>query len=209
FHGHRRRMADAMSVAVRTAGVAHVVFLSAAAASLSADNGPARDLHHAENALRASGARVTAIRACYFQDNVLAVACPARQEGVYPSFLPSPDVAFPTVATRDIGRIAARALVEPPAASEIVDLVGPAYSVRDMAGILGQAIGRDLRIVTIPPAEQVAVLIQQASLPRAFAEALAEMFACFASGRVSPQGDRTERGTTTLEEVLRDGLESQ
>lgn len=206
FHGHRRRIVDAMAAAVVRSRVPHVVFLSAPAAMLPDGNGPAKDLHHAEQTLRAATPKVTIIRSSYFLDNVLEAACPARHEGTYPSFFPSADIAFPTVATRDVGRFAARMLVEPPPKSEIVDLVGPTYSVRDMAKRLGDALGRQVRVVDIPAAEHVEVLTQKAGLPRSFAEALAEMFACFASGQISPQGDRVERGTTTLDEVLREGL---
>jgi uncharacterized protein YbjT (DUF2867 family) len=205
-HGHRRRMADAMAVAVRNSRVPYVVVLSAPAAALTDGNGPAKDLHYAEQKLRAAAPRVTIIRASYFQENVLGAALPARHEGIYPSFFPSADHAVPTVATRDIGRLAARLLMEPPAKSEIIDLVGPAYTAHDIAQQLGRALGTSVRAVNIPAAQHVQVLTQKAGLPAQFAEALAEMFACFASGRVIAQGDRVIRGETTLEEVLRDGI---
>jgi uncharacterized protein YbjT (DUF2867 family) len=144
FHADRRRMVDAIAAAVRRRGVAHVVFLSGAAALLPDGNGPAKDLHYAEQALRAAAPQVSIVRASYFQDNVLAAAWPARHEGIYPSFFPSADVALPTVATRDVGRLAARLLVEPPARSEIVDLAGPAYSAREMAQRLGDALGKSV-----------------------------------------------------------------
>ena len=202
FRAHRRRMADAIARAVRAAGVPHVVFLSAVAASLAEGNGPAEQLHYAENALRDSGAKITAIRACYFQDNVIGMACPARQAGIYPSFLPSADIALPTVAARDVGRLAARCLVEPPEQSEVIDVGGPMYSVRDMAAALARAIESPVRVVEIPPEAHVETLVREAHLPRPYAESLAEMFACLASGRVRPEGDRAERGATELEEVL-------
>jgi uncharacterized protein YbjT (DUF2867 family) len=205
FHGDRRRMVDATAAAIAARRVPHVVFLSAAAAVLPDGNGPAKDLHYAEQALRDAAPKLTIVRASYFQDNVLATAAVARSEGIYPSFLPSADFAFPTVATRDVGRLVARLLVEPPAKSEVIDLVGPSYSTRDMADKLGRALGKPLRIVDIPAAAHVDAL-SRAGLPRPFAEAVAEMFACFASGRISPQGDRVEKATTTLDDVLRDGL---
>ena len=201
FHAHRRRMADAMASAVRKARVPHVVFLSAHAASLAEGNGPASDLHYAEEVLRSSGCKLTVLRSSYFQDNVLGVAEIARHQGIYPNFFPSADAPFPTVATRDVGLLAARQLVEPPPQSEIVDVIGPAYSVRDFAAHLSRAIGTPVRIVDIPPEAHVASLTQ-AGMPPAFAEILAEMFACVASGRVSPQGDRAERGTTELDDLL-------
>jgi uncharacterized protein YbjT (DUF2867 family) len=202
FHGARRRMVDAMATAVRASGVPHVVFLSQPAAVLPDGNGPAQDLHYAENAFRAAAPKVSVIRASYFQENVLDAAYPAREEGIYPNFLPSADFALPTVATRDIGALAARLLVDPPARSEVIDLVGPSYSARDMAERLGRAIGKNVLVVDIPPAAHVEALTTKAGLPRPFAEALAEMFACLAAGRVRPQGDRVVSGTTTLEQVV-------
>jgi uncharacterized protein YbjT (DUF2867 family) len=201
FHGHRRRMADAIASAVRACRVPHVVFLSAVAAVLPDGNGPGKDLHYAEILLRGTGAKVTVLRACYFQENVLAALAPAQHEGIYPSFFPSADVALPTIATRDLGRIAAGCLVEPPAESETVDVLGPVYSVRQLAEGLGRAIGKSLQVVDVPAVAHVEALTK-AGLPRAYAEALAEMFACFASMRVSPQGDRKLSGTTALDETL-------
>jgi len=201
FHAHRRRMADAMAKAVRQARVPHVVFLSALAAALAEGNGPASDLHYAEAALRATRGTLTILRSSYFLDNVLGAADLAQREGIYTNFFASADTPLPTVATRDVGLIAARSLLEPPPASEIVDVIGPAYSVRDFAAHLSRALGTPVQVVDIPPAAHVATLTR-AGIPPAFAEILAEMFACLASGRVSPQGDRVERGTTELDSVL-------
>jgi uncharacterized protein YbjT (DUF2867 family) len=201
FHGHRRRMADAIAKAVRQSRVPHVVMQSAIAASLPDRNGPAKDLHYLEGALRATGATITASRACYFQENIASAIAPAKQAGVFPSLMPSADAAFPTIATLDAGRFAARALTSPPARSESVDLFGPAYSMRQMAEKLGAALGRSLTIVDIPPAGQVAALTE-AGLPPAFAEAVAELHAAFAAGIIAPNGDRSLAGVTTLDEVL-------
>jgi uncharacterized protein YbjT (DUF2867 family) len=201
FHGHRRRMVDAIAQAVRRAQVPHVVMQSAISASLADGNGPGKDLHLLENALRATGATVTANRACYFQENVAGALAPARQAGVFPSLMPSADVAFPTIATADAGRFAAGALLSPPAKSEVVDLLGPAYSMRQIAEKLGAALGRKLQVVDIPPAAQVTVLME-AGLPRAFAEAVAELHAAFAAGRIAPKGDRVLAGRTTLDDVI-------
>src|SRR6266545_258187 len=202
FHPHRRRMADAIAGAVKAGRVSHVVFLSAAAAVLPDGNGPAKDLHFAENALRATDTTVSVIRASYFQENILAALPAARHEGIYPSFFPSADLAFPTVATRDVGKLAARCFSEPPAQSEVIDLVGPMYSVRQLAAKLGAALGRELRVVDVPVSAHVEVLTVQAGLPKQMAEAVAEMFACLASGRVVARGDRMVPGTTTLDEIL-------
>jgi uncharacterized protein YbjT (DUF2867 family) len=203
FHAARRRMADAIAAGVAQAGVPHVALLSANGAALPDGNGPAKGLHYIENRLRESGATLSAMRACYFQDNVASAITPAREAGIYPNLLPSANARFPMIATADVGRLTAGQLLEPPARSEIVDLVGPVYSINEVADRLGAALGKDLQVVTIPAESHVTTLVQ-AGVPRGLAEAVAEMFAAFAAGRiVAPKGDRRLHGTTTIDEVIR------
>ena len=201
FHGGRRRMADAMVAAVRDARVPHVVLLSAVAAVLPDGNGPAKDLHYFEGILRDTGTKVSTLRACWFQENIGAVIGAASQMGIYPNLMLSADSPMPTVATRDVGQVAASLLIAPPPASEVIDLVGPMYSPRDLASALGAQLGRSLQVVDVPPPARVGALVQ-AGLPQSFAEEVAELYACFDSGRVRPQGERALTATTTIQETL-------
>ena len=201
FHGGRRAMADAIVSAVREREVPHVVVLSAVAASLADGNGPAKDLHYLERAVRKTAARVTVVRASWFQENVGAVVPAARAAGIYPNLMGSADVAFPTIATRDVGRIVAALLLAPPPTSEVIDLVGPSYSARDLATALGAALGRPLQVVDVPPPARVGALVE-AGLPQSFAQEVAELYACVESGRVRPEGDRLISASTGIEQVL-------
>lgn len=201
FHAHRRRMIDAMSAAVKTTGLPHAVLLSAIPAYLPEGNGPAKDLCYAESALARTGTLITTIRASYFQENAAAVLPAILHEGVFPNFLPSADIAFPMVATHDVGRFASRCMVEPASKSEVVDILGPVSSIRDVAEKLAARLGKSVKIVDVPPPAHVDVLMK-VGLPKEFAEALAEMYACFASGQVKPHGDRVVTTTTTLDETL-------
>lgn len=202
FHGERRRMVDAIASAVRASGIQRVVMISSIGADQAAGNGPVADLHYMEQALRASGAALCAVRSAYFQENVLGLVPLAETAGFYPNFLPSADVEFPTAATRDAGALAAELLAAPAAANEVVDLLGPSYSVRALARALGTALGRTLEVVDVPPPEQVAALVR-GGLSESVASAVAEMFAGFASGRFAPAGDRIVRGSTPIEDTLR------
>jgi uncharacterized protein (TIGR02246 family) len=197
----RRRIAQALADAVKESDVEHVVFLSAMAASLVDGNGPAAELHLAEQVLLATGRRITVLRASTFQENLAPLVEVARAEGIYPSFFPDLDVATPWIATRDVGRSAANHLLSPPPASEVIDLVGPAYSVRQVAAALGTAVGRVVRPSPLAPSEHVHALTSM-GLPRPYAESIAELYAALGSGRVRPSGDRTEHGPTTLAETL-------
>jgi uncharacterized protein YbjT (DUF2867 family) len=201
FHGERRRMADAMATAIGATHVPHVVLLSAVGAALADGNGPAKDLHYLEGVLRSTRAKVTILRACWFQENVGAVLGAATHMGIYPNLMLSADAAIPTVATRDVGQVAASLLVAPPAASEVVDVIGPMYSARDLAAALGGRLGKPLQIVDVPPPARVGALVQ-AGLPQSFAEEVAELYACFDAGRIRAQGDRALTATTTIQETL-------
>jgi uncharacterized protein YbjT (DUF2867 family) len=201
----RHALADSIAAAVRASRVPHVVMMSAIAAVLPAGNGPARPLHYLEQRLRDAGTTLTALRAAYFQDNVVGLIDVARHQGIYPNLMPSADAAFPTVATIDVGRLAAGELLAGPTRTEVVDVFGPVYSTRDFARSLGAAVGRDLTIVDIPPAGHVAALTQ-GGLPLEIAEAVAEMMAAFGAGRIRPAGDRQLTGRTTVDEVIAEAI---
>jgi uncharacterized protein (TIGR02246 family) len=199
FHGHRRRITDCLAASVRAARVPHVVFLSSTAAAVPA--GPARDLRHAEDALSATGCKLTIIRAAFFQDNLAAAIPVASEHGMYASLLPSDRVAIPMVAIADVAALATTCLVSPPERGEIVDLTGPMYSSAQAAELLGHALGKRLDVVTIPPPGQVDFL-RRVGLPQSFAEALAELYACLGAQRLAPQGQRAATGATTLSQTL-------
>jgi uncharacterized protein YbjT (DUF2867 family) len=202
FHGARRRMADAVAGGVQDGGVPHVVMLSAIAASLPDGNGPAKDLHYCERQLAIHAKQVTLLRACYFQENASGVIATALHAGIYPNFLASADAPIPMIATRDIGRFAARALLNPPQRTETIDLFGPSYTIRQVAQVLGRVLGKDLEVVDIPPARQSDALVE-AGIPRPVADAVAEMFAAFNAGLITPQGNRRLVGATTIEETIK------
>ena len=110
-----RRLADSIAGAVADSGVPHVVMLSSIGAELADGTGPIRWLHHLEDGLRQTGAVVSAIRSWHFQEKVETLLGAALGAGIYPVFGESADVPTPMIATRDIGRVAAETLLEPPA----------------------------------------------------------------------------------------------
>jgi len=202
FFARQRKMADAIAGAVKEAKVPHVVMLSSVGADLPSGTGPIKGLHYFEEALRAAGTQLTAIRAGYFQENVGNAVAPAKAMGMFFNFAGSADYPMPMIATQDIGELAAQLLVDKPAKSESVDLHGPAYTVRQVAEKLGAALGKTLQVVDVPPAGHVAALVQ-AGFPQSSAEVFAEMYGAFASGKVAPRGDRLVQGKTPIDDVIR------
>jgi uncharacterized protein YbjT (DUF2867 family) len=201
IYGSQRRSADALAAAVEKGRVPLVVLLSSVGADRADKNGPIKGLYYAESKLRETGTKVVALRSGSFQENTAGAVAAAKQAGIYPNFLPSADIQAPQVATRDVGHAAAQLLRSPPARSEVVDLVGPAYSSRQLAEKIGKLLGKTLNIVDIPPAGHVAAL-EQAGVPRDVAEAFAEMYAGFNAGLLVPKGDRAIKVTTPIDEVL-------
>jgi uncharacterized protein (TIGR02246 family) len=199
FHGHRRRMAEALAASVRAARVPHLVFLSSVAAAIPA--GPARDLRHAEDLLSETGCQLTVVRAAFFQDNLAAAIALARQHGMFANFFPSVTTAIPMVATADVASLVVACLAHPSERSEIIDLLGPAYSSTQVVEHLGRAIGKPIDLVTIPPPGQ-ADFLRRIGLPPPFAAALIELYAHLGAPRPVDGARRVVTATTSLPQTL-------
>ncbi|GAA2836783.1 hypothetical protein GCM10020220_027030 [Nonomuraea rubra] len=119
---------------------------------------------------------LTAVRSGHFQEKAEAVLDAARGAGVYPVFGDSADTPLPMIATRDVGRVAAEALLSPPSAGEVIDLDAPAYTERQVAESLAAVLGRPLQVVTIPQSQWVDTMVE-AGLPPQLARELADMYA--------------------------------
>ncbi|WP_430782741.1 NmrA family NAD(P)-binding protein [Actinoplanes sp. G11-F43] len=196
-----RRLAATIAGAVADSGVRHVAALSSYGAELPEGTGPVRWLHHFENLLRDTGARVTAIRSPHFQEKVEEVLAPATGAGIYPVFGASADVPVPMVATRDIGAAVAQALLHPPAGDEVVDLTAPEYTERQVAEALGAVLGRKLEVVTVPREAWIPTWVD-AGMPPGLAAELVELYEATERGVLVPRGDRSHHATTRIDETL-------
>ncbi len=187
--------------AVADARVPHVVMLSSGGADLPVGTGPITGLHRLEVALRGTGAALTALRSGHFQEKVGDVLEVARESGLYPVFASSADVPLPMVATRDLGAVAAAELLAPAASSEAVDVIGPAYTEREVAEVLGRALGRDLDVQPVPAEEWAGALMDAGFRPHV-AASLAELYRADETGMLRPRGDRSVRVSTGIESTI-------
>lgn len=204
YMGRGRRYIGAMTEALGGASVPHVVFLSSIGAQHAKGNGPVAILHEAETRLSGLRAtRTTFIRAGYFMENFRSVLDVARTQGVLPSMF-DPNLRIPMIATTDIGRTAAQALLEPPAHKEVIELEGlQEWSCADAARILSKLLGHPVQAKRVADESAVPTLIQSG-----FSENVANLFKEMAKGIESGvmrfQGDEARHvlGPTTLENVL-------
>lgn len=203
FIAERKLLTERIAKAIERAKVRHVVLLSSVAAHRTSGTGPILTVHNAEAQLRAVGVPTTFVRAAYFVENWSAVMAVAKKDGVLPSFLPE-GLRIPMVAARDIGVVAAQALLDGPRGNRVIELSGPQdVSPTDVAATVGTLLGRTVKVVEAP-LDAVVPTFTGFGFSENVAGLFREMYAGVASGVVSFEGrGESARGATTVEEALR------
>ena len=199
----RKPMIAALAKAAKDAKVPHVVALSSIGAQHAAGTGPIVSLHDLETRLAAAGLRRTVLRPGYFAENWGEMIPVAQAQGVLPAMM-APERKTPVVATPDIGRVVAAALLDPPAATRVIALAGPQdLSPADVAAALAKMLGKPVQVAPVPPEAREGAMLQ-AGLPAKTAAVFAEMCNAIDSGHVTYEGtEEKKRGTETIEETLR------
>jgi uncharacterized protein YbjT (DUF2867 family) len=194
----------ALAQAIRASKVPHVVLLSSIGAQHATGNGPIKALHRAEADFAATGAAITAIRAAYFQEN-WGASLGMLAQGMLPTFIPS-TISYPQVATADIGRTVAGALVEggTPGKLQVIELAGPRdYTGADIAAVLAKLTGKPVTVQDAP-LDAVVPTFTSFGISATVAGLFREMYEGIASGRVAYEGGaaRSVRGTVDVGETL-------
>jgi uncharacterized protein YbjT (DUF2867 family) len=94
---------------------------------------------------------ITFLRPAWFMENSKWDVAPARDSGVFPSFLQPLDKPVPMVSTLDIGRLAARLLRESWTGRRVVELDGPSrVTPNQIAAILSNLLGHSVIAEAVP-----------------------------------------------------------
>jgi uncharacterized protein YbjT (DUF2867 family) len=141
-----KRVIDAVTRALATAQPQRIVCLSTIGADAPHDNLlTQRTLM--EQSLGAIGLPVTFLRPGWFMENALWDVASARDEGVLRSFLQPADKAFPMVASRDVGRLAADLIRQVWTGTRIVELEGPVrVSTNELARAFSEVLEGPVRV---------------------------------------------------------------
>ena len=203
FVNERKALTETQIAALARAKVPHVVLLSSIGAQHADGTGPILTLHHAEQQLRRAGIPSTFLRPAYFVENWNELAHPVKQDGVLPSFF-ALDVPVPMVSTPDIGKTAARALLDGPRAVRTIELAGPTDPTpNDLAAAITKILGRPIKAVQAP-LEAVVPTFTSLGVSQNISELYRDMYAALQSGHVASEpGNEKVRGTTSVEETLR------
>ena len=200
---HYQRVGDALAAAIEKSGIKYAVVLSSVGADKPDKTGPVVGLYHFEKKLGAiPGLNALYLRPASFMENLLS------QVGVIKAFgtMAGPvkgDLPIPMIAARDIGDVAADALLQ-------LDFQGK--STRELQGardvtnteaakIIGAAIGKPDLTYKQMPAAQLKPGFMQMGMSSSMADSLLELADALNSGYLKTLEPRSPGNTTptTLE----------
>ena len=195
---YQRSLIDAFTQALKSAGVKKAVVLSSMGAHLLKGAGPVSGLAELEHALHnVSGLDVLSLRAGFFMENFYGNIGLMKQAGIF-GYTLNGEVSMPVVHTRDIAGVATQRLLDLDFTGHTHEFVGGAadLNMQQVAGILGQAIGKpDLAYVRFSDADAKAGMMQ-AGLPETIADGYNELFGALNKGIYQAGYQRTPAITT-------------
>jgi uncharacterized protein YbjT (DUF2867 family) len=192
------QFADAASGALRRHPQLRIVNLSSIGGQLPAGTGPIKGLYDAEQKLNAAGKDVIHLRANYFMETVLSSLPTIASDGAIYTTMPGSTTAE-QVATADIAEAAAHYLLHGLRGHHAVDISGPEnISFDQIAASVGEAIGKPVRHVQIPP-DALKNALTSAGLSPDLAAELVELQQAMSDGRLAEQvGDQRRKGKVTF-----------
>jgi len=195
---YSERVSDAIAAALKNSGVKNVVALSSIGADKSKGTGPVVGIYKLEQKLsQIDGANVLFLRAGYFMENTLPQAAAISKMGFAVGPI-RPDLKLPMIATRDIGAVAADALLNLAFhGKQTQEVLGQRdISYTEVAAIIGKAINKpDLKYAQLPD-EQIRPAMVQMGMSEQFAGLILEMAASLNSGYMRALEPRTSQNTT-------------
>jgi (4-alkanoyl-5-oxo-2,5-dihydrofuran-3-yl)methyl phosphate reductase len=188
--GHELAMLDALAAdAAKEAGVKRLVKLSSYDAR---EQSVGTGVWHAagEAAIRKSGVPFVFVQPSGFMSNALYWAKSIKIEGLLRSA--TGEGRIPFIHPVDIADIAVEAMTQPECAGQSLPITGPeALTYAQMGGIIGAAIGKDVRFVDMSEEEARAQQIAWKT-PPALVEARLSIFRAIREGRLAKVTDTVE-----------------
>src|SRR5579864_249288 len=195
---YQERISDDLAAAITKSGVKHAVVLSSVGADKPDRTGPVVGLHTLEEKLDGiAGLNALYLRAGYFMENLLPQVGVIQSFGVIAGPV-RPDLPLPMIAARDIGAVAAEALLKLDFTGKHPhELQGPRdVTYSDVAKTVGAAIGKpDLKYMQMP-ATQLKPTLTQMGMSSNMADLLLEMAESLNSGYMKMLEPRSPANST-------------
>jgi uncharacterized protein YbjT (DUF2867 family) len=189
---------DAIANAVRNAGIQNIVTLCSLGAEKTSGTGPVVGLHNLEQELnQISGANILHLRAGYFMENTLPQVGAIRMMGSAAGPV-RPDLKLQMIASRDIGMIAAQALLGLAfRGKQTQELHGQRdIDYTEAASIIGNAIGKPNLAYIQTTDSQFKAAVAQIGMSEDMAGLILEMAGAINSGHMRALEPRTASNTT-------------
>jgi uncharacterized protein YbjT (DUF2867 family) len=201
-------VAKVLATALQTAAVPKAVVLSSYGADKSQGTGPVLGLHRLEEMLNAvGGLDAIYIRAGYFMENILPQASVIKTFGITAGPL-EPNKQCPMIATHDIGAYAAERLLKLDFhGKQPRELLGQRdLNYKELAGVIGKAIGNPQLAYMQMPDEQLKPALMQMGMSENMVSLLLEMAAAINSGHMAALEKRSAENTTatSIEQFVSD-----
>ncbi len=202
-----RATAAAIVAALDGSGLEKVVAESTFGAQPGERIGDLSVLYEMEQALRAQSIPVSINRGAYYMSNWDAALETARNQGVVHTLYPV-EFRIPMVAPQDLGRFAAKLMLEPAGASDTHCVEGPArYSSADVATAFATALGKSVKAISTPRDRWVESF-RSLGFSEAAADSYARMTAITLDGEFPPVAD-TRHGDITLQTYISELVRSR
>jgi uncharacterized protein YbjT (DUF2867 family) len=198
YRAYQEKIVVAYAAAIAEAKVPYVVTLSSVGADLTEKSGPILGLHNLETKLNAiQGLNVLHLRPAGFMENLFMSVQPLRTMGMLPGPLPA-DAPHAMIAGRDIGVYAAERLhARDFSGSSVQELHGQRdISMKEVAAILGNAIGKPKLGYMQVPFMMLEPALVQTGLPKSTVALMIEMWKSMNSGTLKPHEPRNAKNTT-------------
>jgi len=195
----QERVSDALTAAVKNAGVEYAVVLSSIGADKPEKTGPVVGLHNLEQKLNGvASLKADYIRAGYFMENLFAQIGVIQNFGITGGPLRS-DLKVPMIATQDIGAAAAESLLKLNfSGKQTRELLGQrGLNYQEAASIIGSAIGKPGLGYMQLGAGQIRPSLLQMGWSPSMADLLLEMSEALNSGYMAALEGRSAQNTTS------------
>ncbi|MFF2556534.1 NAD(P)H-binding protein [Nocardia sp. NPDC058058] len=193
-----------------SAGIEHIVKLSAPAAEPGSPVGISRWHHAIEDHLRTSRVEHTILRPYAFMQKLLTLAPAIAAQSVFTGSMGT--AACNYIDCRDIGDVAAAILTRPELTGRAYTLTGPeAITHPELAARLTRLLGRPVRYLDLPPTVFRDSLIREARMPLWLAEHVMEIQQLAVTRPERPTGTVARllgKDARSLDDFLRENLES-
>lgn len=194
---------QAITEALTIAKPSRVLAISDYGAHLDLDTGITSTFHELETKIGQLPGEVVFVRSAEHMQNFGRVARAAIESGTFPTLHHPLDKIFPTVSAYDVGTISAELLLDPNP-PRLVHAEGPRrYRPIDIAQMLAEIIGKEVRAVELPRSEWEPAL-RRGGLSPSYIELVTRLNEVHNTGAIDVElgAGVIRRGATDLSDVL-------